>query len=125
VVAERLGAAVRDTPIMVEPHGGTMRAAAASPVSVTVSIGIAVYPDHATTGRKVLDAADDALYAAKSAGRDTYRIAVAAQRPLGDDSAVPARATSPDGAPPTVGRPSGGPGGATSGPKPPRQTRGR
>jgi hypothetical protein len=42
---------------------------------VTVSIGVAVYPEHGDTGPKVLAAADDALYAAKAAGRDTYRIA--------------------------------------------------
>ncbi|MFC7545145.1 diguanylate cyclase [Plantactinospora sp. GCM10030261] len=71
-VAERLGAAVRDTPITAP------RAGAAGPVAIpiTVSIGIAVYPDHATTGQRVLDAADDALYAAKAAGRDTYRVAL-------------------------------------------------
>ena len=32
-------------------------------------------PDHGSTGAAVLDAADDALYAAKNAGRDTYRLA--------------------------------------------------
>ncbi|MDT5030769.1 MAG: two-component system, cell cycle response regulator, partial [Actinoplanes sp.] len=41
----------------------------------TVSIGIAVYPEHGATAQQVLDAADDALYAAKDAGRDTYRLA--------------------------------------------------
>ncbi|WP_213454907.1 diguanylate cyclase, partial [Rhizomonospora bruguierae] len=65
-VAERLGAAVRETAIPLEGQGT---------VRVTVSIGIAVYPDHATTGPQVLTAADDALYAAKAAGRDTHRVA--------------------------------------------------
>ncbi|MFD0787905.1 GGDEF domain-containing protein, partial [Micromonospora azadirachtae] len=69
IVAERLGAAIRDTSMPVEPHAGTP-----VPVRVTVSIGIAVYPDHANTGQQVLEAADDALYAAKAAGRDTYRV---------------------------------------------------
>jgi two-component system, cell cycle response regulator len=44
-------------------------------VPVTVSIGVAVFPRHAVTGAEVLDAADEALYAAKRAGRDTYVLA--------------------------------------------------
>jgi diguanylate cyclase (GGDEF)-like protein len=66
-VAERLGAALRDTAVIVEP--GDLA------IKVTVSIGIAMYPEHGDTGAKLLAAADDALYAAKAAGRDTYRIA--------------------------------------------------
>ena len=53
-------------------------------VPVTVSIGVAVFPRHAVTGPEVLDAADEALYAAKKAGRDTYVLAnttVPEQRP--------------------------------------------
>ncbi|WP_208648554.1 diguanylate cyclase [Micromonospora inaquosa] len=170
IVAERLGAAVRDTPIAVEAYAG--------PVLVTVSVGIAVFPDHGSTGREVLEAADDALYAAKAAGRDTYRVAevrsdlptreipvlagavsppdglpragqpVQAIRepggPARSDPAVgvpeslvgPAHARpdsaddTPDSAPggaragPDVARPGSG-GGASSGPHPPRQSRGR
>ena len=37
---------------------------------VTVSIGVAVYPDHGLTGETVVGAADQALYQAKDAGRD-------------------------------------------------------
>ncbi|HEU0241807.1 MAG TPA: diguanylate cyclase [Micromonosporaceae bacterium] len=44
-------------------------------ISITVSIGVAVFPDHGATARHLLEAADLALYAAKSAGRDTYRVA--------------------------------------------------
>ncbi|MBA3488193.1 MAG: diguanylate cyclase [Longispora sp.] len=66
-VAERLGAALRDTNITVEPSGPA--------VKVTVSIGVAIYPEHGDSGPKILAAADDAMYAAKAAGRDTYRIA--------------------------------------------------
>jgi len=68
VVAQRLGAVVRATPISVAPDVA---------VPVSVSIGVAVFPDHGATGAHVLQAADDALYAAKSAGRDTFRVAVA------------------------------------------------
>lgn len=39
---------------------------------VTCSIGIAVYPEHGNSGAEVLRAADQALYAAKSRGRNRY-----------------------------------------------------
>jgi diguanylate cyclase (GGDEF)-like protein len=41
-----------------------------APAVFTVSIGVATRPDHGTTAESVLRAADDALYAAKEAGRD-------------------------------------------------------
>jgi diguanylate cyclase (GGDEF)-like protein len=71
VVAERLGEAVRRSPVLVaSAHSDEpMR------IPMTVSIGIAVYPDHGTTGSSVLEAADNALYAAKTGGRDQYRLA--------------------------------------------------
>ncbi|MHB1317665.1 MAG: GGDEF domain-containing protein [Anaerolineae bacterium] len=43
---------------------------------VTLSLGVAVFPDHGTTGEDILRAADAALYRAKSEGRD--RVVVAA-----------------------------------------------
>ncbi|MEV1145052.1 sensor domain-containing diguanylate cyclase, partial [Micromonospora sp. NPDC049799] len=108
IVAERLGAVVRGTPITVDAHGTSL------PVRVTVSIGIAVYPDHAGTGQEVLDAADDALYAAKAGGRDTWRVATVRH------AAPPVREIPVPGSPfPAPG------GGASSGPHPPRQSRGR
>lgn len=115
-VAERLCAAVRDNPFRVEPHVGSGRRGPVS-VSVTVSIGIAVYPDHADGGDEVLDAADDALYAAKAAGRDTFTVA---SRAVGRTVPVPAGGpgVNPDG-----GLAPGG--GASFGPHPPRQSRGR
>ncbi len=45
------------------------------PVTVTISSGVAVHPDHGGTGAELLRAADDALYAAKRAGRDCWRTA--------------------------------------------------
>ncbi|UQU65516.1 diguanylate cyclase [Couchioplanes caeruleus] len=76
VVAERLGAAVRQVPVPVDgrrldPSGS----AVVERIAISVSIGIAVYPEHGVNAQQVLEAADDALYAAKSAGRDTYRLA--------------------------------------------------
>ncbi|SBT54422.1 diguanylate cyclase [Micromonospora narathiwatensis] len=121
IVAERLGAVVREHPVPVDGHGGLR-------VPVTVSIGIAVYPDHAATGQQVLDAADDALYAAKSAGRDGYQLArqpdPAATREI---PVVSAAVSPPDGLPRAgAADPAGaGQGGASSGPHPPRQSRGR
>jgi diguanylate cyclase (GGDEF)-like protein len=36
----------------------------------TLSLGVAMFPIHATTSESLLDAADKALYVAKSAGRN-------------------------------------------------------
>jgi two-component system cell cycle response regulator len=129
VVAERLATAIRGTPYVVESHHP---AGDGRPVVVTVSIGIAVYPDHASTGPRVLDAADDALYAAKAAGRNTCRVADTADtadRPLTEASElpVPAVPSSPHHGRPGAGGPGHGPGprGASGGVQPPRQSRGR
>ena len=46
------------------PHGG------ASVGSITISCGIASFPDHARDVTNLIHAADTALYAAKQAGRD-------------------------------------------------------
>ncbi|GAA4931655.1 GGDEF domain-containing protein [Actinoplanes utahensis] len=102
IVAERLGAAVRDWPVPVDPR----RPDLADRISISVSIGIAVFPEHGATAQQVLDAADDALYVAKNAGRDTYRLAerVSADLPVGHLEAAPS---------------------VTGGPQPPRHGRGR
>jgi diguanylate cyclase (GGDEF)-like protein len=65
IVAERLGAAVRGRPVQVDDDQ----------IPMTVSIGVAVFPEHGETAQQVLAAADKALYQAKHAGRDTYRLA--------------------------------------------------
>lgn len=44
-------------------------------VQTTPSIGVALYPEHAGDEASLLKGADDAMYAAKSAGKNTYRIA--------------------------------------------------
>jgi diguanylate cyclase (GGDEF)-like protein len=43
--------------------------------SVTLSLGVAMFPDHGATGRDVLRAADDAMYRAKAQGRDQVVLA--------------------------------------------------
>jgi diguanylate cyclase (GGDEF)-like protein len=105
-VAERLGAAVRDHPVRIENRD-------AGEVSISVSIGIAVYPEHGSTAQQVLDAADDALYVAKKAGRDTYRLAETRSVIKSSVSqAVPDGQFDPASS-------------ASGGPQPPRQARGR
>ena len=67
--AHRLGEAIRHAPFPVNGH--TVNEG----IAVTVSVGIAVFPRHARTAADLLDAADQALYAAKAAGRDTFVLA--------------------------------------------------
>jgi diguanylate cyclase (GGDEF)-like protein/PAS domain S-box-containing protein len=43
--------------------------------SVTVSLGVAMFPEHGATGRDVLRAADDAMYRAKAQGRNRVVVA--------------------------------------------------
>jgi diguanylate cyclase (GGDEF)-like protein len=50
--------------------------------AVTISLGVAVFPDHGKTPQKVLKSADDALYRAKNNGRD--RVEVAASKRISD-----------------------------------------
>ena len=47
--------------------------------SITVSAGIAEFPVHGSTPAEIIRAADEAMYAAKQAGRD--RVAASSQRP--------------------------------------------
>ncbi|MEU8079399.1 diguanylate cyclase [Catellatospora citrea] len=95
-VAERLCESVRREPIIVPARDGGPDLY----VNITVSIGLAVLPDHGQQGAGVLQAADEALYAAKAAGRDTFQVA------------LPGGVLCPSG-------------GASSSPQAPRQARGR
>lgn len=63
-IAERVLGAL-DAPL--QAGGRTLR--------VGLSIGVAVYPDHASNTEGLLRAADEAMYEAKRGGRDTYRLA--------------------------------------------------
>jgi diguanylate cyclase (GGDEF)-like protein len=45
---------------------------------VTLSVGIAMFPDHGTTAHALLEAADTALYRAKANGRN--RVVVTGER---------------------------------------------
>ena len=57
--------------IRVRPMGGPGEEA----IWMTTSIGVAVMPTHGDSAESLIRAADTALYAAKSSGRDTFRIA--------------------------------------------------
>jgi diguanylate cyclase (GGDEF)-like protein len=71
-LAERICAAIRAEPFTAE---GTE-----VPLRVTVSIGGAVYPEHGSTSRDLIHAADRALYSAKEGGRDRWSMAVEPQQ---------------------------------------------
>jgi diguanylate cyclase (GGDEF)-like protein len=63
--ARRIGEAIRETPFPLPDNE----------ITVTVSVGVAVFPRHSRSAVGILDAADVALYAAKHAGRDTFVLA--------------------------------------------------
>ncbi len=69
VVAEKIRAAVAEISLPAVPEG------------VTVSVGIAVLPDHATDRERLLRHADRALYVAKNNGRDRTVIFGASEAP--------------------------------------------
>jgi diguanylate cyclase (GGDEF)-like protein len=46
-------------------------------VSITTSAGVSIYPDHGEDAETLLKSADLALYEAKAAGKNAYRIAKA------------------------------------------------
>lgn len=71
LLAERICAVVRAMPFDAD---GVQ-------LTVTVSVGAAALPEHATTAADLLRAADEAMYAAKAAGRDTWRPAQAQPAP--------------------------------------------
>jgi len=51
-------------------------------VSITISAGVSIYPAHGEDAETLMKNADLALYEAKHAGKNNYRIAV--QQPVGD-----------------------------------------
>ena len=72
LAAERIRAAVQRRPFG-EPGD--------APLDITVSVGAAVYPLHGSNATTLVGRADEALYAAKHAGRDTWRLAEALREP--------------------------------------------
>jgi len=45
-----------------------------STVSITTSAGVSIYPDHGEDAETLMKSADLALYEAKSAGKNAYRV---------------------------------------------------
>ena len=70
-VAERIRRRISELIIPIGSNGATAEFS-----QLTVSIGIAVFPDHGQDRRDVLHAADMAMYAAKAAGRNRVHQAV-------------------------------------------------
>jgi len=67
--AERLCTALREQPVRLGPADREVL------VHCTASIGVAIHPTHAREPEQLLAQADLALQAAKTAGRDTWRMA--------------------------------------------------
>jgi diguanylate cyclase (GGDEF)-like protein len=65
VVAERICKSVRDTPFMIN---GVV-------VQVTLSIGVACFPEHAQTKERILKVADEAMYCGKNLSRNVVYLA--------------------------------------------------
>ncbi len=72
-VRERAEQLREDIKHLAVKHGGETLPA------TTLSLGIAMYPEHGTTGKAVLQAADAALYEAKRKGRDRVTVAPLAE----------------------------------------------
>ena len=75
------GAAPASVPASVNEFAQRMLAAVTEPFrlgdircSVGVSIGVALFPDHATGAAELLQQADTALYRAKTSGKRTFRV---------------------------------------------------
>lgn len=66
-VAERVCAAVRREPFDADGDAPGLR--------LTVSIGVAVFPDHGASPATLMNSADQALYRAKRGGRDRWTMA--------------------------------------------------
>lgn len=71
--AERLRVLVAEEPLPLEREHS---------LALTISIGVAVYPDHGTSAGELCDAADKAMYEAKRAGRN--QVCVAASQSAGE-----------------------------------------
>lgn len=61
ILAERLRQVIAESPIPVSSN---------LQISITISIGVAVFPEHAQNGNELVRAADEALYKAKQTGRN-------------------------------------------------------
>ncbi len=65
LTAERIRERIAATPLIFETHR----------VDITASMGVASYPDHGADYEQVFEAADNALYASKSGGKNKVTVA--------------------------------------------------
>jgi len=70
LVVALLGTGAAAAAMVAERIRGGIRAENADDAAITVSIGVATFPDDAGSRAELLDKADWAMYAAKRAGRD-------------------------------------------------------
>lgn len=68
-LAEKIRAAVADVPFRVDTGS----------LDITISVGVAAYPEHGAAGKDLMAAADAAMYQAKARGRNRVEQAVAGE----------------------------------------------
>ena len=66
LLADRILEAVRSCSITIQKGKPDLK--------VTISLGIAIYPDHATTRTELFEHADQALYVSKREGKDRWTL---------------------------------------------------
>jgi diguanylate cyclase (GGDEF)-like protein len=64
-IAERMCTLIRETPFILS----------GKQIHITLSIGVACYPEHAKTKEKILQKADEAMYSGKNLSRNTVYLA--------------------------------------------------
>ena len=80
LLAEKIRAAVGNAPFRVDTGS----------LDITISVGVAAYPEHGSSGKDLVAAADAAMYRAKAGGRNRVEHAVAGDvRPRRDGQGTP------------------------------------
>lgn len=69
-LGEKIRAAVADAPFVVDTGS----------LDITISVGVAAYPEHGAAGKDLVAAADAAMYQAKAKGRNRVEVPVAGER---------------------------------------------
>ncbi len=110
VVAERIRKAVESTPIPIPTR--------VEPIYVTITAGVASYPDDGYEPQQLLHAADVALYQGKASGKNRVRMSVPGEGPEPPAPAAGSSAEEPPAASPVGSEPSHAPMAATRNPPP-------
>ena len=80
---EKSGAILLAQKLHLELHSQLFVSNYGDPLKVSASFGVAAFPDDALTASELIAAADEAMYLAKDAGRDTVRVAGCSGTPGG------------------------------------------